>query len=1051
MRKKLSMLLVIALLLSLFTQLAYAEEDETSEGSEAEEVVEEEAEEDTAVSAKTSADFTDLSGLTEEEKQIVDLLLEKGIFNGVTEDTFGLDQNMNRAQFAKVAALIFSLEVDDTLEESSFEDVLADSGYGYALPFIEALRDAGLTSGYDPQGRTYNPGGEVSREQLAAFLIRGLGLEDEALVTDPIQDDSVSPWARRYVALALQKNILANQNDGKFGGKAAATRKMLVLASYSAIQLNKVSIVEAKQTASSEVTVTFNTVVDSAAELHIAKNGVQLAGFTDWSDDGKSATVVLEQKLRNGTYQAVLTGLDEETVTVGTLDFTGEDEKVSTIEIASPSNTLPKSKVRIGVKAENQFGESKKLGASELLINASLNKSVDFETSSQSLILDLSDQPTNANIVVTVIHRASSASASKTFTVGDIPLVSKIELGELKLPGGQTLFKAGGNAYLSLKAFDQSGNPVTDPKALHMGILKMYIGENVLRESSEQNDFIDFDKDGYPELQLTANTRLSGDKEVEVRLIAIGSGQNAVTTIKVIAPKTPASVEFYDFKDQLATGDGSSFIEIIVKDSSGYQLTQDEIVDAETTGKLWVFSTGGVTIAADPPTRIDTSVTPHAVRNVAIQATGGDKGKIRISGVNGWGPATVNVRLTALNKVETLHVNIRDARKPDSIAIANGDNPVLHTKHYMLVPGAKEGPTFRVLDQYGNDYKQKQDHIKVQVKLEKMSGDSGAVKTTGSAGVRLSDEDPVVLKDINNISTRSIDFQADQTLKGTYRLTAALVEVNSSDVVIREMDSASATVEVIDPATAGLTYYLDIEDELLAVGRLLYNSGKAPSVTDATYLFTHQDEYKMFYQNIEIRARNGADEQVKLANTVQIRSVSSNAPNVIGSNNIDKVIGLDSGTATVTVVFDSPEGTKKVSADVTVKEERLYVKELKNGRTSYTVPDGGTVDLNGLYIWDKKLMNQLQAIDQYNNQFTNTGTQDQISMYNNMLNVTAFISDIKYVDGTDPSERDVVYIGPDFKVNYTRKGSDPTKNNIKQFTIYTTGADQLKPCLITLQ
>ncbi|MCK8489180.1 S-layer homology domain-containing protein [Paenibacillus sp. MBLB2552] len=172
---------------------------------------------------KTSAKFTDLKDLDEITKAKFDAMISAGVFDGVSEGTFGLNEEMNRAQFAKVAALIFNLEVDTDLETSSFSDVKADDpAYGYAVPYIEAVKAAGITDGY--REGIYDPSGKVTKEQLATFLIRGLGKEKEATATLGVDDPTVSNWAKEYVAYAIEKNLMPTEDDGTFGGKDAATR-----------------------------------------------------------------------------------------------------------------------------------------------------------------------------------------------------------------------------------------------------------------------------------------------------------------------------------------------------------------------------------------------------------------------------------------------------------------------------------------------------------------------------------------------------------------------------------------------------------------------------------------------------------------------------------------------------------------------------------------------------------------------------------------------------------------------------------------------------------
>jgi hypothetical protein len=183
------------------------------------------------VSAKTSADFQDLKDLDAATKAKFDAMIQAGIFDGVAEGKFGLKDEMNRAQFAKVAALVFGLEVDSSLKSSSFKDVKADdTANGYALPYIEAVKKAGITDGMG-EG-IFNPAGTVTKEQLAAFLVKGIGLKDQAEKTPGADDDSVSEWAKGYVSLAIQKKLVAG-TDGAFGGKETATREQLVIDAYS--------------------------------------------------------------------------------------------------------------------------------------------------------------------------------------------------------------------------------------------------------------------------------------------------------------------------------------------------------------------------------------------------------------------------------------------------------------------------------------------------------------------------------------------------------------------------------------------------------------------------------------------------------------------------------------------------------------------------------------------------------------------------------------------------------------------------------------------------
>lgn len=184
---------------------------------------------------RQSDNFKDLMDLPQDIKNKFDALMQENVFDGISDQTFGLNEKMNRAQFAKVAAMIFALPIPTSVIQSSFADVHADDpANGYALPYIEALRAAGLTNGIDTDGKLYNPAGQVTRQELAAFLIRGLKWKDSGII--PTTDSTVDDWAKGYVTLAIQNKLMTNIAVGSFGGKAPSTRKTLALASYEARQ-----------------------------------------------------------------------------------------------------------------------------------------------------------------------------------------------------------------------------------------------------------------------------------------------------------------------------------------------------------------------------------------------------------------------------------------------------------------------------------------------------------------------------------------------------------------------------------------------------------------------------------------------------------------------------------------------------------------------------------------------------------------------------------------------------------------------------------------------
>lgn len=181
-----------------------------------------------------------LNDLDAATKAKFDALISAGIFDGVSDSQFGINESMNRAQFAKVAALIFGLEVNKDLKTSSFSDVKADDlANGYALPYIEALKKAGITTGLGDG--TFNPNGELTKQQLAAFLVRGLGLDNKGNSNPQSNssDPTVSDWAKNYVAAAIKAGLLTKNENGSFGGKEFTRQDLILTSSFEAKRLEE--------------------------------------------------------------------------------------------------------------------------------------------------------------------------------------------------------------------------------------------------------------------------------------------------------------------------------------------------------------------------------------------------------------------------------------------------------------------------------------------------------------------------------------------------------------------------------------------------------------------------------------------------------------------------------------------------------------------------------------------------------------------------------------------------------------------------------------------
>lgn len=296
--------------------------------------------------AKTSADFSDLKDLDAATKAKFDAMISAGIFDGVSESDFGLDDKMNRAQFAKIAALISGLKVDENLKTSSFSDVKADDpANGYALPYIEALKAAGITAGVG--NGEFNPEGKVTKEQLATFLVKGLGKGAEAESGPSISDGTVSDWASGYVALALELQLLKNSSDGTFGGKEEASRELLATGGYETAKVSEATrpleVSGADFVAGNKLELTMTVGIDpNSIDLSkIMVNGVPLNPKLDsfvLSEDRKTIIIKLHEGFKLNTSKTpviVVNGLK----TLFGNDVKNEESKPIPVKVTKPPVT----------------------------------------------------------------------------------------------------------------------------------------------------------------------------------------------------------------------------------------------------------------------------------------------------------------------------------------------------------------------------------------------------------------------------------------------------------------------------------------------------------------------------------------------------------------------------------------------------------------------------------------------------------------------------------------------------------------------------------------
>ncbi len=141
--------------------------------------------------------FTDMPELGNWAHAGIDFVVEKGLFNGMSKDTFAPNKTMTRAML--VTVLWRSMEEPEA-ETAAFEDVPAEQWYTKAVAWAA---DCGVVTGFTDG--TFRPDDQITREQLATILFRFAKLTE----MDPPERESLEAFpdskdVHSYAVEALQ-------------------------------------------------------------------------------------------------------------------------------------------------------------------------------------------------------------------------------------------------------------------------------------------------------------------------------------------------------------------------------------------------------------------------------------------------------------------------------------------------------------------------------------------------------------------------------------------------------------------------------------------------------------------------------------------------------------------------------------------------------------------------------------------------------------------------------------------------------------------------------
>ena len=165
----------------------------------------------------SAASFSDTTGHWAEN--VIDKWSDAGVVNGYSDGTFKPDNNITRAELAKV---ISTARQYTTAADINFSDVDADAWYAEDLSKCVA---EGVIGGYEDG--TFKPENNVTREEAAAMLQRAYQVNAHGLISFA-DTASISPWAETAVTALVGAGVINGYEDGTFRPADSITRAEVV-------------------------------------------------------------------------------------------------------------------------------------------------------------------------------------------------------------------------------------------------------------------------------------------------------------------------------------------------------------------------------------------------------------------------------------------------------------------------------------------------------------------------------------------------------------------------------------------------------------------------------------------------------------------------------------------------------------------------------------------------------------------------------------------------------------------------------------------------------
>lgn len=189
-----------------------------------------------------------------------------------SEGSFYPQKEVTRAEFTKMLAVLLDLEIESVFT-NTFEDVKFEDWY---MPYVEAAYKAGIVQG---DGKKFNPASTITREEMAAMLMRIMELEEVAL-DEPVKDSEESAiWAKEAIEKVYSNGLMTGR-DHSFYPKANVTREMATVALVRVYKkINNIVPAEMQEEVKEALDTTTDYIINTVQEPNVGSIGGEWAIF----------------------------------------------------------------------------------------------------------------------------------------------------------------------------------------------------------------------------------------------------------------------------------------------------------------------------------------------------------------------------------------------------------------------------------------------------------------------------------------------------------------------------------------------------------------------------------------------------------------------------------------------------------------------------------------------------------------------------------------------------------------------------------------------------